>query len=352
MEGYEYVLKELLKIPGSKPTGTADQIRMVCPACGHTEAKLYVGVMNKSTLLGYDCKYCPYQGKVGPEFLKQFNVDCPEYTQDFKNNKKQVKFFNPITKMEKLNFNIPTIIKPEDEFKLDYLEKRFGRPITKEDIQKYKIVLNFKDFFAYNDYDYLQFEEDKDKRNYLKYLANEYTRHFVGLLSVDNNKINLRNINSQNLSNRKYMVHVTNKNIVNPYMYMPNIQIDLCAPFPTINMAEGNYDIIGVMEKYFLNEDNSNMFIGVGTKKAYRRVLTQVMKMTGFLNAKMNIFCDNDDLDNNTGESFMEGQMSFYRELFKRDWNLLENINLIYNELSKDFGDRSKPIKAKIIRLK
>lgn len=350
MEAYEYILKELLKIPNSHETGTKDQIRMICPVCNHPKPKLYIGLMNNSKLLGYDCKHCQFQGKVGPQFLEIFNVVCEEYIQDFKDNKKRIKIFNPVTKMEKLNFKIPEHVNPNDEFKLNYLSSRFGRPVTKQDIKTYKIVLNFKEFFEYNDFDYLQFESDPDKRKYLQYLATEYSEHFVGLLSVDNNKINLRNINSQNLSTKRYMVHVINKDIVNPYMYMPDIPIDLCCTDPVINMAEGNYDIIGAKLKYFLNEDYSNIFVAVGTRKAYRRVLNQIMKMTGFLNAKINIFADN-DVFNNPDTSFMETEIPFYKEMFKKDFPLFDNINVIYNKEGKDFGNLSKPVRAETIKL-
>lgn len=335
MKPYEYVLQELLKLPGSHTTGSVDQIRIHCPMCNHEKSKLYVGLMKDSdNLLGYDCKHCPFSGKVGPSFLKLFNIDAPDYLENFKNNKRNTKIFNPITKMTKLDLKIPNYILPEDQFKLDYLNKRFQANLTVDDLKTYKIVLNFKDLFKYNNFDYLQFEPDPSKRKYIEELADEYTKHFVGMLSIDNNKINLRNINSTTIVKR-YMVHVINKNIANPYMYMPDFPIDLFAANPVFNMAEGNYDIIGVQRRFFLNNDDpSNIFVAVGTKKAYKRVLIQLIKMTGFLNAKINIFADNDP----------DSSLDMYRDMFKEYRPMLDEINIIYNNASKDFGDLSKPI--------
>ena len=33
MEAYEYVLQELLKLPGAKTTSNPNQIRIMCPKC-------------------------------------------------------------------------------------------------------------------------------------------------------------------------------------------------------------------------------------------------------------------------------------------------------------------------------
>ena len=42
------------------------------------------------------------------------------------------------------------------------------------------------------------------------YLFQKVQQHFVGMLSVDNNKINLRNINSEALKNTRFMVELDN----------------------------------------------------------------------------------------------------------------------------------------------
>ena len=176
------------------------------------------------------------------------------------------------------------------------------------------------------------------------------------MLSVDNNKLNLRNINSKALENKRYMVHTINKSITNPYMYMPDIPIDIMSVHPTINMAEGNYDIIGAKETYFLNEDYSDVFVAVGTRKAYKRVLNQIMKMTGFINAKINIFADND------GDINGMNNVDFYKDLFKEFRPLYEDITLNYNVAEytdengrvipcKDFGNLSHPIKLEKVEI-
>jgi len=362
MEPYQYVLEDLLKVPGSLQAGQ-DEIRMLCPVCGHPKPKLYVGLYRAllpKKVLTYDCKHCQFQGGVGPKFLKMFNVEPnADYLEGMKKQSRTTtKTLNPVTKMEKMDLKIPDRILSQDQFKLEYLESRFNRKLTVKDLRTYKIVLNFKDFFDYNNVNPLDYidKTDKSKYDYQRFLFNEYTKHFVGMLSVDNNKLNLRNINSEKLANKRYMVHTINKAINNPYMYMPDIPIDIMSPSPTINMAEGNYDIIGAKETYFLNEDYSNIFVAVGTRKAYKRVLNQIMKMTGFVNAKINIFADND------GDINGVNNIDFYKDLFKEFRPLYEDITLNYNIADytdergklvpcKDFGNLSHPIKLEKVEI-
>ena len=356
MEPYQIVLEELLKVPGSLTAGE-DEIRMHCPRCNHQKPKLYVG-LNRGLLprkvLMYDCKHCNFQGGVGAKFLKMFNIDVTigDYVKSIKKVSRSIyKTVNPVTKMVKNDFKIPDFIRLEDQFKIDYLSRRFGRKLTINDIKTYKIVLNFKDFCNFNKINPIKYLDtnDPNKIQYAKFLFTEYTKHFVGMLSIDNNKINFRNINSEALKGKRYMVHVFDKKINNPYMYMPDIPFDILAKQPIINMAEGNYDIIGAKELYFSNEDYSNIFVAVGTRKAYKRALMQIMKMTGFLNAKLNIFADN-DLDATKGED-ESVNLSWYRDMFKDMRILFNDITINYNVATdsngkpcKDFGNLSNPI--------
>ncbi len=339
MKNYKYVLQQLLKLPGAATTSDENQIRIFCPKCHniHPKAKLYVGIIKGSgNLLGYDCKYCPYSGKVDKEFLDQFGIEAEDYIKEVKEGKKPSKIVSLVGDLVKLNLKIPNYIREEDKPKIEYLESRLQKRITMKDIQEYKIVLNFKDFFNYNRYDYLQNATDNYQRQLIEENADEYSKNFVGMLSVDNNKINLRNLGSKKI-NKRYMVHVIDKSIGNPYMYMPDIPIDIMSVNPTINMAEGNYDIIGARELFFDKNDYSNVFVAIGTKKAYKRVLDQVLKMTCFLNANINIFADND----------ADSNLNFYREMFREYRGIFPEITIFYNTKSKDFGDLREPIEVK-----
>lgn len=339
MENYKYVLEQLLKLPGSATTSDENQIRIFCPKCHniHPKAKLYVGIIKGSgNLLGYDCKYCPYSGKVDKEFLDQFGIEAEDYIKEVKEGRKPSKIVSLVGDLIKLNLKIPNYIREEDKIKIEYLESRLQKRITMKDIQEYKIVLNFKDFFNYNRYDYLQNVTDNYQKQIIETNAEEYSKNFVGMLSVDNNKINLRNLGSKKI-NKRYMVHVIDKTIGNPYMYIPDIPIDIMSVNPTINMAEGNYDIIGARELFFDKNDFSNVFVAIGTKKAYKRVLDQVLKMTCFLNANINIFADND----------ADSNLNFYRDMFREYRGIFPEITIFYNTKSKDFGDLREPIEVK-----
>lgn len=355
MELYQIIMEKLLQVaPGAVPAGQ-DEMRMICPVCKNPKAKLYLGIHRSiynttgQKKLAYGCKHCNYNGVVGIKFLKQFGITIDdEMKKGLIFHKEVLKTVNPITKMEKLEVKIPTFIREEDKFKIDYLSKRFGRKVTAQDLKTYKIILNFKDFYDMNKLDLFKSIDPLDpdynkKSNYLSFIGNEFTKHFVGMLSVDNNKINLRNINSEALKNKRYMVHVIDKSIGNPYMYMPDIPVDLLALEPTINIAEGNYDIIGAKELFHLNEDYSNVFVAIGTRTAYKRVLDQLLKMTGFFNANINVYADNDS----------DTDLNWYKDMFKDYKTVFNKINIFYNiavdkdgKPCKDFGDLSKPVKV------
>src|SRR5574344_482377 len=356
MEPYQIVLNELLKVPGSLPAGE-DEIRMHCPVCNHPKPKLYVGLYRgllPRKVLTYDCKHCNFQGGVGNKFLRMFNIDpIDDYTKSIKKMGRSIfKTVNPITGMTKNEFKVPDFINPKDQFKLDYLSGRFGRQVTLNDVKTYKIVLNFRDFCIFNKINPIKYLEttDENKIKYAEFLFDHYTDHFVGMLSADNNKINFRNINDNDtrLKNKRYMVHVFDKKINNPYMYMPDLTFDIMCKKPTINLAEGNNDIIGAKELYFLNEDYSNVFVAIGPRKAYKRAIMQIMKMTGFLNAKINIFADNDIDLRDPGSKYSLG---WYTDMFKDIRPCFEDITINYNMAEnkdghpyKDFGNLSNPV--------
>lgn len=360
MEYFQIILEKLLQTaPGAVSAGQ-DEIRMICPVCKNQKAKLYVGLhrliyqTTGQKKLAYGCKHCNYTGIVGVKFLKQFGIQLDEnLSKSLQFHKEVIKSVHPISKMEKLDVKIPNFIRPEDKFKLDYLSKRLGRHLTLQDLKTYKIILNFKDFYDYNKLDLFKNLDPNDpeynkKSNYLTFIGNEFTEHFVGMLSVDNNKINLRNINSEALKNKRYMVHVIDKNIGNPYMYMVDVPIDLLTQTPTINIAEGNYDIIGAKELFHLNEDYSNVFVAIGTRTAYKRALDQLLKMTGFFNANVNIYADNDS----------DTDLNWYKDMLKDYKEVFNKITILYNKAvdengkaCKDFGDLSKPVKVEMYEI-
>lgn len=350
MEQYQKILQFLLTVPGSIRVND-NQIRMHCPVCNKKESKLYVGLSRNPIfvskgikVLGYNCKHCLFSGNVGKKFYDTLGIKVDKDLLPTGNVKTGViKSINNITKYETLNLKIPDFIRPEDQFKLDYLNKRFNRKLTIKDIITYKIVLNLKDLYDFNKMSIYQFIDKNDTKAKMstKYLIDEYTKHFVGMLSVDNNKVNLRNINSEKLKNKRYMVHVINKEIGNPYLYIPSTKIDLLAPNPVICIAEGNYDILGAKELYFLEDRTDVIFAAIGTRTAYKRALTQIMKMTGFINAQIHIFADNDKDTN----------LQWYVDMFK-DWrHLFDTIHIHYNVAvdkdgnpCKDFGNLSNPV--------
>lgn len=338
MEPYQYILQELLKLPDSKTTSDPDQIRIRCPICNHNSSNLCVGLIRNTKILGYDCKHnCTFSGKVDKNFLELFNIDCPEYLKDIKYpNKTYHRLKSQVTNLEKLNITINSNIDIKNMNKIQYLHNRLNKKISENDIKKYKIVLNLNDLLEYNNLDPYKYCKNKDEFNKTKYMLKEFSEHFVGFLSLDNNTVVLRNIDSKHFSNQRYMKYRIDKKLNNHFMYVIDIPIDIMSKNPIINISEGTFDIIGVKLRYFQKENNSTIFAAVGGSfQSYKRAIIEIIKMTGFFDAKINIFADNDHTFN----------INDFRYNFRDLSKSLGGIYVYRNKLGKDFGDMKEQIK-------
>lgn len=349
MEDYlKQILSELLLTPKAKATSNPEQIHVRCrmPDCGDSNnpnsAHMYVGVSRRDpTKLGYECKKCSASGYVDEKFLTMYDIDPSRYVEYFKNRTGGIRKTYDMNNNKRIDLKIPRTILPQDRRKVEYIERRLGRHITPDDINNMKIVLNLGQTLNFNKIDPTSLVQEPTPEK-LKNLINEIdelSNHFFGFLSANNNRITMRNMGSS-IFNEKYHVFTIDPSIVDPFIYYPKMSIDICTDSPEIIMAEGVFDILGVRERFYKEESNTNrFFVAVGGVGSYRRCLKSVLKMTGFLDATVRIYSDSDVSPEMYKKVFLE-----FSEYMK--------FEIVYNVRSKDFGDVQDDVETKYVRLK
>ena len=303
------------------------QFGVKCPYCGHTDKSRTSTHLNiKLTNLDggfpvFRCVKCETSGKVDKEFLEDleiYNTDL-SYLQSqlkiemsknvhrkgLKNNKVQIKILPP------LNIN-------STHTKIQYLEDRLGIKLTTKDILHYKIILNLKDFLAYNKLNYT-----RDPR-----VIDSLDEKYIGFLSANNEFISFRNITG---NYNKYEKRYINYNIFNldentrRIYTIPN-KINILKPVHVI-LAEGAIDILGIYNHiYNKNPDENTLFVatmGMG----HDNVIKYLNKM-GILFAHYEIYSDTNM------------NLSDYRQMKKKlGYNLdMCTLDVCFNKLSKDCG--------------
>ncbi len=338
------IFDELLKTKSAAKTSNDNQIKIRCKFCGDSRnqdhSHMYVGVMNtQQFMIGYHCKKCQSSGVVSKDFLEMYDIKNVELNVFLKKNRISTiikKNINSNTLVN--NYNIPDEILQEDKFKIDYLSSRFNRKITKDDLKQYKIVLNLNQFLKFNNINL--YRDTNTNKMELKTLVEEYTKTCVGFLSFDNNIIQFRNINS-NVIRYKYSNLQINKDFKNPLLYVVKKNIDLISRKPKIIIAEGIFDIIGVKERFCLDDDVDSVLCSP-CGKSFKVALNQIIKMTGFVDSDVFLYVDK-DTNRDIDKGFFNNHMSQFIPNF--------NITIVYNDKGKDFGEMSEEIDIKTYKL-
>lgn len=350
------ILEELLCTQSAKRTSSPNQIHIRCRYCGDStnphSAHLYVGINRKDdTKLGYECKKCSVSGNITEDFLRLYDIDPSKFADYFRGVKTGLKKAYDLNKQMKLSVTIPETILKEDLYKIEYIQKRMEKKITPQDIQDMKIVLNLRQFLNHNKITILdmlpllenptleQIASRNREAERLEDNIEELTKHFFGFLSADNNRITMRNLGSNRLT-QKYFIFTISSKLNEAFIYYPRQNVDVCASNPKIIMAEGVFDILNVREHEFKDiQGNDTFFIAVGGVGSYRRALKSVLKMTGFIDAQVIIYSDEDI------------SMDWYRKNLQEFSEYL-SFTIIYNTAAKDFGDRNDEWNKKEFKLR
>lgn len=335
------LIKEfILTLPRSKRIHE-DEYVTECIFCGDSQnhknhAHLYIGFKDDGNI-GYFCHRCPANGFFSVDLLNKFHYQNEEVIEFFKklSKKKYNKtnyLSNPLNKKEiNINYKIPKSINPQDMFKKEYFEKRTGIRLTPNLLVNYSLIFNLMDFLNENQIPLNSYKKET------QFVIKELSKNFLGFLSANKSIISFRAIRNTNFSKNKFNF-VINENYKLPFYYSPGSNIDLLTIQPKIVMAEGPFDIICIKERFFTKDSTDTIFVAVGGKTNYKKILREIIHKTGFLNAHITIFSDKDV----NIEDYLNNSLSLYK-------NILHG-RIIFNEVAKDFGDINIPFKFKIYK--
>jgi len=241
---------------------------------------------------------------------------------DFSKDKKSKSMTN--ISIKKLLF--PLLEGNEKELeKLSYLNERLGLNLSIKDADKFKIILNFKEFFVYNKI--TTYTEDP-------VILQKLNKYAIGFLSYDCSNIIFRSIVDKSISGFRYHVY----NIFGNYetskrFYTIGNKVDLLSKEINIITTEGIIDLIGVYNHFYSDiKDQSNYLFAAINGKGYNLVF-QYLARLGFLDVNLNIYSDSDV------------NLNFYKSI-KNSNEFLSNqkIKVFYNKINKDYGVKKDEI--------
>lgn len=326
------LLSSLKKLPVCYVTTNKKEANVRCPACGDSKkssksAHLYIKICpDKGEPYKYYCQKCKNKGIVTPEFLKdlkifdsELNLSILDYNKNIYGYESSVKRINKKEIVIPISDNYDNINKE----KLHYINTRLGTNLTVTDLGQYKIVLNLYEFLNFND---IRFLTNKNKN-----FTDQLDDFFVGFLSYDNNYLILRNTNPNACSIRYHNYNIYNNYDNSKKFYIMPGKIDRLQKQVTLILAEGFFDILGV---YFnVEKENKNFIYASINGIGYNGVIREIVKM-GFLDLYVKIYSDKDQT------------IDQYKKIFYEFKPFITKMDIIYNNLSKDFGDITKGIEV------
>lgn len=320
---FDEIKQTLLEFPHSKKTSYDNKINIRCRFCGDSQKsdRAHLGLLFKENIILFNClrDVCGKKGLVNSEFLKLYGFDntfIKRFIKDvslskFKDSRLKINGNNNrnhYIKKIKLSDNIM-------DYKLEYLKSRLN---ISDEFKKYKIVLDFNDFFRINYINYNIFSEKELK--IIKWLQKNY----VGFVSWNNSLIVCRNISSSSNKYRYNNLYFDRNNEKSSLYFIPKA-IDYLAKSPKIIIAEGVFDIINVKNVLYKKDKDDELFASINGINNLNNAIKLILSITGFFDAELFIYGDK------------EVDVNFYIKTLKEF--CFKNINVYINNDSKDFGE-------------
>lgn len=302
------------------------EVSVRCPYCGDSRrnrAATHLGIRFDGIPAFYHCFRCNTKGSVDAKFLKDMEVDqsfIGKYLKYVKKNRylslpssTEVSFTNSRT-----DFNFRYY---DDSKQLKYLEERFNKEFTEEDIKRYRVILNPTTFLL---------EMSRDLNKEIK-AAIDLSNH-IGFLTQDGKQAVFRAID-KDIEPRFYNMTIEETDYRK--LYVLDNEVDLKADKFNFILTEGIFDIIGVYEHFYKNKDIdlSNYIFVAALGKSFDEPINRLIQ-SGFLDFEIFLFADtSEDID-----------LDFYTSLFRNEY--IEEIHIGRNikEGEKDFGVASNRI--------
>lgn len=338
---HKILKEEILKREVSKRVHE-DEYVTKCPICNEIGSSgkhghCYVGFKDDGNVF-FMCHRCGAKGKFTPDILRKFDIKLDILREFFeKINKIKIRFTannmaKSLNRREKyINYKLPKPLNGKDDNKIEYFEKRTGIKITDESTDLYSLIFNLENFLNENNININSYNRDK------KLVIKELSDNFIGFLSSNKSIISFRAVNRTNFSKNKFNF-VIDEDYRQPFYYIPKTTVDLLTLQPKIVLAEGTFDIINVKKRFFANDTTDTIFASVGGKAAYRKILKEIISITGFLNPEIMFFSDK-DVDVET----------YIKNVLGTFYGILHGA-IYYNQLNKDWGEIEEDYKFEIYK--
>lgn len=292
----EYKNFLLSKIPTAKPVSGGKEINCRCMYCADSKnihkGHFYISIPKDGDFSKFNCFKCSAQGYVTPQRLLEWGLYDTDISIKLGNYNKSI-MKNPYSRRNNIgygSFNIRYDMITDDDltrYKLDYINKRLGTDLSYDDCIREKIVLNIKDIF---------------KRNPIKLTRTEYIidfldSSFIGFLSYDNAKMNMRNLEISQLPNsinRRYINYnvIEKEDSTQSFYCIPN-SINTIDPIPIkVHIAEGPFDVLSIYHN-LRKTDYQSLYISV-TGKGYKGIIRFCLVTLGLINVEFHIYPDMD----------------------------------------------------------
>ena len=295
MEKYKQFLLSVM--PVAKSASGGREINCRCMYCADSKdpkkGHFYISIpQNEDEPSKFNCFKCSSSGWVTTQKLVEWGIYDPDIAVELnEHNKKVMKSPNYKSIKYNLVYNIRYNKISEDKlslFKLQYINERLGTQLTYGDCIREKIVLNITDLLKVNPI----------KLTRSQYIVDFLDTSFIGFLSYDNAKLNMRNldINKElpHSIDRRYINYnvIEKEDSTQSFYSIPN-QVNVITMDPVnIHIAEGPFDILSIYHN--LRKTLYQSLYISATGKGYKGVIRFCIMSLGIVNAVFHIYPDMD----------------------------------------------------------
>lgn len=287
-------------VPGAKEASGATELVVRCPFCGDSKnprnAHFYISVpTNQDELSFYCCQKCPAGGILNDEVIRKLGCEDATVMSQLLIHNNRVMKLPKYKSLKKINIyplsNNYIRNSSNNQYKLDYINKRIGSNFTFKDILDLKIFLNLYDVLNSN-----KLELTRHKN-----ITDGLDGYFIGFISYDNSFCSMRKITDKELYksiNKRYINYsLVNKDNNSKAYYIIPTNIDMLNPLPVrIHIAEGAFDILSIYYNLNKCDKYQNVYIACGGK-SYIQAIEFILTEIGVINYELHFYPDKDVTD-------------------------------------------------------
>lgn len=281
----------------------------------HPDTKQHMGI-ELVPPFRYNCFICDSKGKkISNDLMDRLEIS-DETQRLFKKYMKDslVSYEKRPKSINERHYSLSHIPKYSENDQLKYIESRYNKKFLKEDIERYKVILDGESFLLNN-----------NRKTDVTTSAGDYFNfaNAVGFITENNNQIVWRTIRGD--QSRYYNMTFYGKNS-DTSDYIIDLKNELSSSYEIV-LTEGIFDIIGVYEHFYKQEDNSKRIFRAVLGKGYIGSLIQCVQNCQFP-SKIIIYSDNSN----------DVKDVIFEEIKKHPYFKNIKIEVYKNASGKDFG--------------